>query len=59
MESKNIFVNNSDKCYFKGIRGEAMIFEEFCYYHKEADQKIPMHAVYASQMANKVCVVAK
>ena len=34
-------------------------FEDFCSSHKQADQKLPMHDVYASQLHKKpVCVVA-
>ena len=59
VHSKNIFVNNGNECYYKGIHEETKLSEELSSLHKEADPKIPMHAVYASCLDNKsVCVVA-
>ena len=36
-----------------------VIFEDLCLSHKDADQKLPMDAAYASQLHKKpICVVA-
>ena len=59
VHSKNIFVNNGNECYYKGIHEETKLSEELSSLHKEADPKISMHAVYACRLDNKpVCVVA-
>ena len=56
---KNIFMNKGIQCYCKRMNEKPVIFEDLCSSRKEADQKLPMHAVYASQLHKRhVCVVA-
>ena len=49
VHSKNMFVNNGNECYYKGIHEETKLSEELSSLHLQADPKIPMHAVYASR----------
>ena len=43
-------MNKGIQCPCKRINENPVIFEDLCSSHKEADQKLPMHAVYASQL---------
>ena len=45
---KTIFMNKDKQCYYKRMNEKPVIFEDLCPSHKEADQKLTMHAVYAS-----------
>ena len=56
---KTIFVNKGNQCYYKRMNKKPIIFEDICSSHKEADLKLPMHAVYASHLHKRpICVVA-
>ena len=56
---KTIFVNKGNQCYYKRMNKKPVIFENICSLHKEADQKLPKHAVYASRLHKRpICVVA-
>ena len=46
---RTIFVNKSNQCYYKRMNKKPVIFEDLCSLQKEADQKLPMNAVYTSQ----------
>ena len=53
-------MNKGIQCYCKRMNEKPVIFEDLCSSHKEADQKLPMHAVYASQLhkITPACVIA-
>ena len=56
---KQEFVNNGPKCYSKYLNSECIEFESLNSQHREADQKIPMHAVFPGRSDEKaICVVA-
>ena len=47
---KTIFVKKGSLCYYKRMNKKPVIFEDLCSSHKEPDQKLPMHDVYASML---------
>ena len=54
---KTIFVKKGNQCYYKRMNDKPVIFEDLCSLHKESDQKLPMHAVHASQLHKRpICV---
>ena len=56
---KTIYVNNQSVCYLKSLDHAWSEFEPLNSTHRVADQKIPMHAVFAGSSKEKaVCVIA-
>ena len=56
---KQVFVNNGPKCYSRCLSSQCIEFESLNLQHREADQKIPMHAVFAGKSDEQaMCVVA-
>ena len=54
---KQVFVNNGPKGYSKCLNSECIEFESLNSQHREADQKIPMHAVFAGRSDEKAIYV--
>ena len=50
---KTTFVNKGNQCYYKSMNEDLVIFKVLFTTHKQADQKLPMDAVYASQLQKK------
>ena len=50
---KIVFVNKGNQCYYKRMNENVAIVKDLCSSHKEADQKLSMHPVYASQLHKK------
>ena len=58
--NKKVVVNKGSDCYMIDHGANCVRAPEFDSSHREADQKIPMHAVYVGQNSNEaVCVVAE
>ena len=56
---KQVFVNNGPKGYSKCLNSECIEFESLNSQHREADQKIPMHAVFAGTSDEKaICAMS-
>ena len=56
---KTIFVSKGNQSYCKRMNENPVTFEDLGSSHKETDQKLPMHSVYASQLNKKpICVTA-
>ena len=56
---KQVFVNNGPKCYSKCLNSECIVVESLNSQHREADQKIHIHTVFAGRSDKKtICVVA-
>ena len=54
-----VIVNQKCQCFFVNQTNNCVRIPKLDSSHKEADQKIPMHIVYAGQdNSNKVCVIA-
>ena len=54
-----VIVNQKCQCFFVNQTNNCVRIPELDSSHKKADQKIPMHIVYADQYSsNKVCVIA-
>ena len=59
LPGKNVYVNKESECYYKSTTGSPVRFINLDSNHREADQKIPMHAVVAGKSTdNVICVVA-
>ena len=60
IKNKAVIVNKGSECFFIDHGNNCTRISELDSSHREADQKIPMHAVYAGQQNNDtVCVVAR
>ena len=56
---KKVYINKQDKCYLKATNQAPRECENLLSKHREADQKIPMHAVFAgASEEDSICVVA-
>eukprot|EP00112_Aurelia_sp_Birch-Aquarium-sp1_P017225 Seg3972.2 transcript_id=Seg3972.2/GoldUCD/mRNA.D3Y31 product="hypothetical protein" protein_id=Seg3972.2/GoldUCD/D3Y31 len=56
---KDLFVTKGSQCFFKAKERDAWdCVPSLCSSHKEADQRLALHAAYASSNHNGVCVVA-
>ena len=60
LPGKVVYANKESKCFYKNnLVDDPIPFPELNSNHREADQKIPMHAVYVGQSQNQIiCVVA-
>ena len=57
--NKAVVVNQKSQSFFENQTNNCVRIPELDSLHREADQKIPMHVVYAGQdSSNKVCVIA-
>ena len=54
---KEIYINNGNECFLKYSNNNFIRFEELDSMHREADQKIPMHAVYAGKSSDDTIIV--